>query len=67
MANLQRSTMTTKEFRKALADLGWSQAETARRCGMTRITINRYANGTPIPELMAAYIRAVLALKEEAT
>lgn len=42
--------MTPTLFRKAIATMGMSQGEAAIFMGVTRRTVNGWANGEPIPK-----------------
>lgn len=56
--------MKPDQFSRALATLGWSQAEFARRTGVHKQTVNRWCNGaTAIQPLAVAYIELALAVK----
>ncbi|WP_232459096.1 helix-turn-helix domain-containing protein [Burkholderia ubonensis] len=56
--------MKPAQFSQALATLGWSQAEFARRTGVTDVTVSRWANGRTIPPWVPEYLRVLLLAKE---
>lgn len=56
-ASAQVHTMTPEDFRKALAALGWRQADFVRRVGCGTNTASRWARGTnPIPAWVSAHL-----------
>ena len=56
------TTMTGLEFRQALRDLGWSQAEFAARTNIGPTAVNRWIrNYVPVPGWAAAHVRLLLA------
>lgn len=44
--------MTPTQFRAALAQLGWTQAECAEHLDISIRTAHGYANGWPIPKVV---------------
>jgi transcriptional regulator with XRE-family HTH domain len=53
--------MTPDELRAVLAELGWKQADFARRAGLNKDTPGRWLSGTtPIPEWVSSYLGTVL-------
>lgn len=59
--------MTAADFRAAIARLGWSQAETARRLGLAgQPYVSRLCRGTrAVPSYVAVSLRAQLRLHEQ--
>lgn len=53
--------MTASEFTKALASLGWRQADLSRRAEVSKNTVSRWAQGGP-PKWASEYLGALLAL-----
>jgi transcriptional regulator with XRE-family HTH domain len=50
--------MTGADLTFALAVIGWSQRELARRLGVTESRVRRWARGTmPVPEAVADWLR----------
>jgi len=50
--------MTGADFTFALAVIGWSQRELARRLGVPESRVRRWARGTlPVPQAVAAWLR----------
>jgi transcriptional regulator with XRE-family HTH domain len=50
--------MSGAELRDALATIGWSQRELARRTGVSESRVRRWARGTiPVPEAVADWLR----------
>lgn len=56
--------MKTAQFSHALGTLGWSQAEFARRTGVTAVTVSRWMGGRKMPPWVAEYLRVMLLAKE---
>jgi transcriptional regulator with XRE-family HTH domain len=55
--------MTPDEFRNALADIGWSQKELARRLDSNESNIRQMARGyRPIPDVLATWLVGLAAL-----
>ncbi len=56
-------TLTPEELAAALAQLGWRQADFARRTGVTPATVSGWATGkAPAPLWATAYLRAMIDL-----
>lgn len=55
--------MNAEDLRKALKDLGWSQAELARRLGREPHTITEWMYRGEVPAYASAYLRAVVMAK----
>ena len=55
--------MTGEEFKAALRQLGWKQADIARKMDMHRNTVNIWAASGP-PTWAAEYVQAMLAIKQ---
>lgn len=55
-------SMTSKQYREALAKLGLTQGEAAEFFGASIRTANGYAAGRPIPETTAKLLRLMLRL-----
>ena len=54
--------MTGEEFKRALADLGWKQADLARKTGTHRNTVSGWAaDGAPL--WVSEYLGALLGIK----
>jgi transcriptional regulator with XRE-family HTH domain len=59
--------MTSAQLLSALKELRWSQAELARRTGISTQSVNAWATGgTPVPPWLPAYLAALLALRDAA-
>lgn len=57
--------MTADEFRTVLTALDMTQSSFARKVGISRVAVNRWANGeTKVPKLAAAYIRLLCKTRE---
>lgn len=57
--------MKPEKFKDALSQLGWSQAEFARRTGVDATTISRWMQGhSPLPAWAVEYMRVLLLAKE---
>jgi hypothetical protein len=56
--------MTPEQFTDALASLEWKQSDLCRRLEVHKETPSRWATGkTPIPGMVAEYLRMALAIK----
>ena len=56
--------MTPDEFASALSALDWKQADLCRRLEVHKETPSRWATGkTPIPAMVAEYLRMALAIQ----
>lgn len=56
--------MTPDELAQALADLGWRQADLARKAGLNKDTPTRWMNGkTEIPLWVRSYLGAMLEIR----
>ena len=55
--------MTSNQFRKALDDLGLTQAQAAEWLKLSIRAVHGYANGAPIPEPTAKLLRLMVKLK----
>jgi hypothetical protein len=55
--------MTPAQFRKALDDLGLTQAQAAEWLGISIRAAHGYANGAPVPEPIAKLLRLMVRLK----
>ena len=55
-------SMNSTQFRKALADLGLTQAQAAEWLGLSIRAVHGYANGAPIPEPTAKLLRLMVKL-----
>lgn len=52
--------MTKEDFKAALAVIGWSQSECARKTGLTDSTVSRYATGeAEVPEWLVRHLAAM--------
>jgi len=59
---LMDGTMTGAELRAALATIGWSQRELARRLGIDEARVRRWArDATPVPGAIAAWLATTAA------
>jgi transcriptional regulator with XRE-family HTH domain len=59
---LLNAAMTGVELITALATIGWSQRELARRLGIDEATVRRWArSATPVPRPVAAWLRQAAA------
>lgn len=59
--------MTHTQLLSTLKELHWSQAELARRTGISTQSVNAWANGgTPVPPWLPAYLEALIALRNAA-
>lgn len=59
--------MTSTQLLSALKALHWTQAELARRTGISTQSVNAWATGsTPVPPWLPAYLGALLALRDVA-
>jgi hypothetical protein len=58
--------MTAKQFRAALETLGLNQSGAARVLGKSLRAVNGYANGDPIPKLVAWMVMYQLTEAESA-
>ncbi len=58
--HMDTNHMTSTEYRAALAALGLTQAEAATYFGFSIRSSNGYANGAPIPEVVARFLMATV-------
>lgn len=59
--------MTPTQLLSTLKDLRWSQAELARRTGISTQSVNAWATGgTPVPPWLPAYLGALVSLRDAA-
>jgi transcriptional regulator with XRE-family HTH domain len=59
--------MKPTELISAIKALHWTQAELARRTGISAQSVNAWATGsTPVPPWLPAYLGALLALRDAA-
>ncbi len=59
----QYPSMPAEQFTAALKLLGWTQAEFADRCGLTKATVSRWSTGAvPVAPWVSAYTGALLDL-----
>ena len=54
--------MTKDEFNLLLDELGWTQGDAAEELGLSIRSINGYANGADIPQLVSKYLHLVVAM-----
>lgn len=57
--------MKAADFSFSLGKLGWSQAEFARRTGVTPVTVSRWATeARPLPKWVPEYLRVLILARE---
>lgn len=56
--------MTPDEFTGALARLGWTEEQLAKRLGINSFDFVRWHAGDPIDKYVAEYLRVMLLLQE---
>jgi hypothetical protein len=61
----EQYTMTSEQYRKAIAKLGMTQGQAAEFLGVSVRSSNGYANGSPIPEAAAKLLRLLIRLELE--
>lgn len=59
--------MTSNQLLTALADLHWTQAELARRAGVSVQSVNAWARDkTPVPEWLPSFLATLIDLRHAA-
>jgi hypothetical protein len=56
--------MTAAEFRSSLDRIGWKQTDFSRRTGISTVSVSKWANGSPIPKWVPAFLEAIEGVRE---